>query len=529
MSLIENHTNRDWTAAAVVFVLAAACVSPADNARILAVETASCKSHWNFMSAVLRALTDGGHSVTAFTPLPDGDRENYTEVDTSDVLSIIGGVDIMRLKLVVNDQRTVVAQTLKLMRNNCHCTYNDRRLSGLLADGLDGHFDAVVIEPGLPVCVTYATAGTGLPVIYTEPMAMPFLADRRKVGDVPNPAAVSSILTRHAVPATFAQRFFNALLSLYAELSIAVLDAAAYVIDPKPYDAYVPVPPSIVFTNGHYVSDAARPISPNVVNVGGIHLRPPRRLPEDILEFIENSPHGVILFTFGSIVSISSMPNNTRAVFLEVLAQLPQRTLLKYEGEMLIDKPDNVMIRKWLPQRDILVHPNVKLFVSHGGISGVYEAVDAGVPVLGFPVFSDQYRNIDNLVKAGMAISMELLSVSKDTFFTNVVELINNEKYKKNAEIALSIFKDRPMSPQQSVVYWTEYVIRHKGAPHLKSHALNLSWYQYFLLDVIAVVLILISIVSYVIYRVFKLLYQYSFKRYFSVIKENRSHRLKND
>ena len=55
----------------------------------------------------------------------------------------------------------------------------------------------------------------------------------------------------------------------------------------------------------------------------------------------------------------------------------------------------------------------------------------------------------------------------------------------KNAKIASNILKDRPMTPAQSVVYWTEYVIRHKGAPHLKSHAVNLTWYQYFLLDVI--------------------------------------------
>jgi glucuronosyltransferase len=36
-------------------------------------------------------------------------------------------------------------------------------------------------------------------------------------------------------------------------------------------------------------------------------------------------------------------------------------------------------------------------------------------------------------------------------------------------------------------VFWTEYVIRHKGAPHMRSAALDLLWYQYFLLDVIAV------------------------------------------
>lgn len=72
------------------------------------------------------------------------------------------------------------------------------------------------------------------------------------------------------------------------------------------------------------------------------------------------------------------------------------------------------------------MHPKVKLFISHGGISGVYEAVDAGVPVLGFPLFYDQPRNIENMVEAGMAISMDLLTIKKDQFLENVLELVNN-------------------------------------------------------------------------------------------------------
>jgi len=74
------------------------------------------------------------------------------------------------------------------------------------------------------------------------------------------------------------------------------------------------------------------------------------------------------------------------------------------------------------------VHPNVKLFISHGGISGVYEAVDGGVPVLGFPFYYDQPRNIDNLVNAGMAISMDLLSVTEETFLNAVLEIVNNDR-----------------------------------------------------------------------------------------------------
>lgn len=174
------------------------------------------------------------------------------------------------------------------------------------------------------------------------------------------------------------------------------------------------------------------------------------------------------------------------------------------------------------------VHPNVKLFISHGGISGVYEAVHAGVPVLGFPLFYDQPRNVANLVDSGMAIAMDLSSVSKDSFLKNVLELVNNEKYKrlifrisvqnqpvavcllryaKNAEIASKRFKDLPMTPAQSVVYWTEYVVRHKGASHLNSHAFNSTWYQYFMLDVVGTVLITCLTVLFLIRVILKVIF----------------------
>jgi len=58
----------------------------------------------------------------------------------------------------------------------------------------------------------------------------------------------------------------------------------------------------------------------------------------------------------------------------------------------------------------------------------VYEAVDAGIPVLGFPVFFDQPRNLQNLVNAGMAILMNLGSLSEDTFMKAILELVNNKK-----------------------------------------------------------------------------------------------------
>jgi glucuronosyltransferase len=60
-------------------------------------------------------------------------------------------------------------------------------------------------------------------------------------------------------------------------------------------------------------------------------------------------------------------------------------------------------------------------------------------------------------------------------------------RYRENAQRLSRIYRDQPLTPLEQAVFWTEYVIRHKGAPHMRSAALDLSWYQYFLLDVIVV------------------------------------------
>lgn len=63
-------------------------------------------------------------------------------------------------------------------------------------------------------------------------------------------------------------------------------------------------------------------------------------------------------------------------------------------------------------------------------------------------------------------------------FFPNLRYLVNAQKQSK-------IFRDRPENPLKSAVYWSEYVIRHKGAPQLRSAARNLTDFQYHSVDVI--------------------------------------------
>ena len=61
--------------------------------------------------------------------------------------------------------------------------------------------------------------------------------------------------------------------------------------------------------------------------------------------------------------------------------------------------------------------------------------------------------------------------------------------FRENLKRRSAIMRDQPETPLERAVFWTEYVIRHKGAPHLRSAARDLTWYQYHLIDVWAFIL----------------------------------------
>jgi glucuronosyltransferase len=81
---------------------------------------------------------------------------------------------------------------------------------------------------------------------------------------------------------------------------------------------------------------------------------------------------------------------------------------------------------------------------------------------------------------------------------------LSHYRYRENAQRLSRIYRDQPLTPLEQAVFWTEYVIRHKGAPHMRSAALDLTWYQYFLLDVIAVLALVVGSVLLIVLLMFR-------------------------
>lgn len=58
-----------------------------------------------------------------------------------------------------------------------------------------------------------------------------------------------------------------------------------------------------------------------------------------------------------------------------------------------------------------------------------------------------------------------------------------------------NVYRDRPLSPMKTAIYWIEYVIRHQGAPHMRSPAMDLNLLQRNSVDVIAFLALIVLIV----------------------------------
>lgn len=203
--------------------------------------------------------------------------------------------------------------------------------------------------------------------------------------------------------------------------------------EPKPDLHTLRTNVSLVLLNTHVSLSTPKPYVPNMIEIGGIQIkRQAGQLPSDLQSVLDNATNGVVYFSMGSNIKSKLLPLKLRDEILQVFGSLKEQVLWKWEDPDLPGKPDNVYISKWFPQDEILSHPNVKLFITHGGLLGSTEAIYHGVPLLGFPVFGDQELNMARAEREGYGISIsyktlngQLIKAALDKMLsTNLYELL---------------------------------------------------------------------------------------------------------
>ncbi|XP_074404972.1 UDP-glucuronosyltransferase 1A1 isoform X8 [Zonotrichia albicollis] len=233
-----------------------------------------------------------------------------------------------------------------------------------------------------------------------------------------------------------------------------------------------------------FVLDYPRPLMPNIIPIGGVNCAH-KELPQEFEAMVNASgEHGIVVFSLGSMVS--EIPMKKAMEIADGLGTVPQTVFWRYTGQAPPNLPKNVKLVKWLPQNDLLAHPKTRAFITHGGSHGVYEGICNAVPMVLMPLFGDQMDNAKRVESRGAGLTLNILEMTSADISNALKAVINDKTYKENIQRLSDLHLDRPIHPLDLAVHWVEFVMRHKGAPHLRPAAHDLNWVQYHSLDVIA-------------------------------------------
>ncbi|XP_072161992.1 UDP-glucosyltransferase 2 isoform X2 [Bemisia tabaci] len=256
-----------------------------------------------------------------------------------------------------------------------------------------------------------------------------------------------------------------------------------------------------------------RPITPNVIEVGPLHIKTPEKLPKILQDWLDGAGRGVIYFSLGSNMRSEKLPREALANILRVFGELPDgyRVLWKWESDSEVpsdrvtglSNKRNILTQRWIPQQSVLAHPMVKLFITQGGCQSFQETVHYGVPTVGVPWFADQEVNVAKMVDAEVGFRLrpsELNSYEKVKTAINAV--LFDKKYDENMKKMSSISHDFTSRAKDQAVFWVEHVAKHGGADHLRPHTANTSYFTYFCLDIISIILIITTIIFYILCKI---------------------------
>ncbi|XP_040461158.1 UDP-glucuronosyltransferase 1A7-like isoform X6 [Falco naumanni] len=487
-----------WLCCASIFILLLPGLS--DGGKILVVPMAG--SHWLSMQQVVEKLIERGHEVVVVIP------EASWHMRTTDAYVVKTYPVSYTLEELDNAFHEYVAAHLKDLPFplNTLAIYNSlthifRKLFVQCKDLFSSKetlqylnqsgFDAVLTDP-IVLCGATVANYFSLPSVFFVrgfPCSLQY-----KAPQCPSPLSyIPRTFTSYSDRMTFFQRVENALLALLelvycngfyedaVEFSSEVLQRDVSLLD-------LLSSASVWLLRFDFVVEYVRPVMPNMVFVGGINCARRKPLSKEFEAIVNASgEHGIIVFSLGSMVS--EIPMKKAKEIAEALGSVPQTVLWRYTGEAPPNLPKNVKLVKWLPQNDLLAHPKTRAFITHGGSHGVYEGICNAVPMVLMPLFGDQMDNAKRVESRGAGVTLNILEMTSKDISAALKAVINDKKYKENIKRLSDLHLDRPIHPLDLAVHWVEFVMRHKGAPHLRPAAHDLNWIQYHSLDVIAFLL----------------------------------------
>ncbi|XP_066286549.1 UDP-glucuronosyltransferase 2C1-like isoform X2 [Branchiostoma lanceolatum] len=474
--------------------------SSAEKVLFVPAIDAPSDSHWFTQANIGRALVEKGHSVTVvisedmytakkrraewsdfqFETFQDGGTQARLKEHQNHMLSMAEELSQQKFREVFTAASEGAKQYCSLLLGNSN-----------LVDRLRAsQYSVVISDPFFPCgAILSAHLDTRVPhiaVIHADPNFL----DTKAAG-VPLPLSyVPFIITDFTDEMTFVQRLQNVVLCTLLHM-MARRDVSSnydelvrkYFGEEETIQSVTSRTDLWLYYRTDNVLDFPRPSMPNMVQVGGLNVRAAAPLAKDMEAFVQSAgDDGVIVVSFGSMVR--TMSTGRKEVFAAAFARLRQKVVWRYVGEKPTGLGNNTKLLGWLPQNDLLAHPKTRVFITHAGSNGLYEALHHGVPMVCLPLFGDQPANAARVVARGLGVKLDFSTVTAEQLYQAILHVVTNNSYQETATRLSRLHRDQPQSPMERAVWWIEYVIKHGRLTHLHARSVELPWYQYYLLDV---------------------------------------------
>uniref|UniRef100_A0A1B0ARZ9 Uncharacterized protein n=1 Tax=Glossina palpalis gambiensis TaxID=67801 RepID=A0A1B0ARZ9_9MUSC len=147
----------------------------------------------------------------------------------------------------------------------------------------------------------------------------------------------------------------------------------------------------------------------------------------------------------------------------EVFGSLSYKILWKFEDPHLTNKQNNIFISAWFSQVDILTSPRVKLFY-------------------------DQETNVNRAQKMNFALALDINNLTKASYRETILDM-TNDKSDQNVKEISQVYHNQSIKPIDLAIYWTEYILRHRGAYHMQTKAQKMRFMKKHSLDSLALMI----------------------------------------
>ncbi|UXX41930.1 egt [Psilogramma increta granulovirus] len=409
------------------------------SANVLCVFPTPVISHQLVFGAYVDKLAAAGHNVTVITSVPRN-LNNIIEINCASTVHrqfdiLLNRSSVFKKKGLVADELSVTADNYTPLVDIIMSQFQNNNVTDFLTNNKN-YFDVVVVEAYMELNLVYGYLYNAPVILFSSGYAtnsnFRLMNNHITYNHFAYPNVWRSSFHQNPLDITITEQRLekewlileyiqdNRLKRLFNDKSVPVIEKLKKSVQ-------------MMFINVPHIFDNNRPVGANVHYLGGLHLKKPQDIQDQQLISFFNRYNVVVYASFGSIVNMNFMTDDLVTSFVNVFNNVTYGVLWKNNIKRVKKNVGrNVIINDWFPQRDILNHPKVKVFISQCGVQSVDEAIDSIVPLICIPLVGDQFNHAHKIKNFGVGVTLNLLKLHEKQLRDTIVSVVTNDTYINN-------------------------------------------------------------------------------------------------